>query len=1166
MRKQESANEEADWHDGAGFLKIASNKAGLLCDDVIARPPAWGASDVVQFYQRKGGASSVSNETLDNLALLPDGFAVFDRGGAPRADLTGTPADDIIQGTSGNDLIQGLGGDDWLFGNDGDDRLEGGDDDDALDAGAGSDLLYGGAGNDNLGDLSDTPGNEQFYGEDGHDTLFIEWNSGTAAQIVLLDGGTGNDFIDFFAPGHLLDQVTLIGGTGNDIISGYGGLNVTIDAGAGADRVILVMESTNFTVTLGADADRLRIATLDSGTVAVTDFAAGNGGDQLELLTLLDNVLDDWDEATNPFATGHMRLVQSGADTLVQIDRDAGGAAHGFVNLVTLRNVTAGALTAFNLGGFPSDGSVPPGQTITGTQFADFLSGNFGNDVISGLAGDDRIRGRAGNDQIDGGDDHDTLDGDEGDDVIHGGGGFDLLSGDAGDDLLYGDADEDRLDDSVSGDDQLFGGAGFDDLAVDRFDTSGPGDTILMDAGADGAIMRFASQRYVDIVGFQGSDVHDRITVYGGGTVTVDAGAGDDEINIGNLGGAVSLTLGAGTDSVYLTNILNGGLVTIQDFGGGPAGDRIYVQGLLSPYQLVQRGADTVLQVDLDDSGPGGFVDYALIRNTLAADFVLSSSQYLWTPGDQDDDPAIAVDDIIPAFEGAVYSGGSLLINDFDADGPGVSIAMVNGSAANLGQLITLASGAQLRVEANGDWSYHALGATFVPIPDFFSGASNLYYYDSFTYTLAGGGTATVTVQVQGADSDDILRGTAEGDVLFAGIGNDILLGGAGNDELNGGTGNDTLYGEGGGDIARGGTGNDVYVVESMADVTEEASGEGNDSIITSISYVLSSNQEIETLSTQTHAGTDDLFLTGNQYNNTLIGNAGDNIMNGVDGADTMLGLAGDDTYAIDNPGDLVVDGFGQGNDLVLTYLSHTLSNGNEIETLSTVFHQGTTAINLGGNDYNNTLIGNYGANYLNGNGGVDVMIGLNGDDTYVADNAADVVQEVAGGGADLLYSFVSYTLAAGQEVEIISTAVQGGATAINLTGNEFAQTIVGNAGANLIDGKAGNDVLYGLGGADTFAFTTALGAGNVDTLADFVAGTDKIGLDDAIFTAIGASLNASAFVIGTAAADADDRIIYNSATGALFYDADGNGAGAAVQFATLSQGLTLAASDFAMV
>ena len=79
--------------------------------------------------------------------------------------------------------------------------------------------------------------------------------------------------------------------------------------------------------------------------------------------------------------------------------------------------------------------------------------------------------------------------------------------------------------------------------------------------------------------------------------------------------------------------------------------------------------------------------------------------------------------------------------------------------------------------------------------------------------------------------------------------------------------------------------------------------------------------------------------------------------------------------------------------------------------------------------------------------------------------------------------------------------------------------------------------------------------------------GLDKIYLDNAVFGVLAdGALAAGAFRSGTAAADADDRIIYNSATGALFYDADGNGAGAAVQFATLSTGLALSASDFLVI
>lgn len=55
----------------------------------------------------------------------------------------------------------------------------------------------------------------------------------------------------------------------------------------------------------------------------------------------------------------------------------------------------------------------------------------------------------------------------------------------------------------------------------------------------------------------------------------------------------------------------------------------------------------------------------------------------------------------------------------------------------------------------------------------------------------------------------------------------------------------------------------------------------------------------------------------------------------------------------------------------------------------------------------------------------------------------------------------------------------------------------------------------------------------------------------------------ADSFFIGTAAIDASGRIIYNSASGALLYDVDGSGAGAASQVATLSAGLSLTNGDF---
>jgi Ca2+-binding RTX toxin-like protein len=115
-----------------------------------------------------------------------------------------------------------------------------------------------------------------------------------------------------------------------------------------------------------------------------------------------------------------------------------------------------------------------------------------------------------------------------------------------------------------------------------------------------------------------------------------------------------------------------------------------------------------------------------------------------------------------------------------------------------------------------------------------------------------------------------------------------------------------------------------------------------------------------------------------------------------------------------------------------------------------------------------------------------------------------------------------------------------------------------GQGGRDFLSGGKGSDTLRGGAGADWFVFDTALNAvSNVDTITDFQPGTDKLVLDDDIFTRLagtltGTALSAGNFVSGTVALDGDDYLVYDAATGALRYDADGNAGGAAIQFATL--------------
>lgn len=137
------------------------------------------------------------------------------------------------------------------------------------------------------------------------------------------------------------------------------------------------------------------------------------------------------------------------------------------------------------------------------------------------------------------------------------------------------------------------------------------------------------------------------------------------------------------------------------------------------------------------------------------------------------------------------------------------------------------------------------------------------------------------------------------------------------------------------------------------------------------------------------------------------------------------------------------------------------------------------------------------------------------------------------------------------------------------LAGND---TINGGAGDDVIDGGLGSDIVTGGIGADSFKFTSAL-KGNLDKITDFARGTDKLVLDDAIFTKLAAGeLNTNNFASTSETAGALDYLVAKSVqvdsvgSTALYYDADGSGKGAAIQFATLVGVTDLSASDFWIV
>lgn len=459
------------------------------------------------------------------------------------------------------------------------------------------------------------------------------------------------------------------------------------------------------------------------------------------------------------------------------------------------------------------------------------------------------------------------------------------------------------------------------------------------------------------------------------------------------------------------------------------------------------------------------------------------------------------------------------------------------------------------------------------------------------------------------------INGTGNGrvNILTGNRGNNTLLGLAGNDTLYGGEGDDILDGGIGTDTMDGGVGNDTYYVDNILDkINPEASSSPTeiDTVIASVKWTLANNLENLTL-----IGSGAINGTGNALANTMVGNTAANILSGglgndnLDGGagndtlnggngndiligglgiDTMVGGLGNDTYYVDSTDETITEasGTGSGVDTIMVGVSWNKVLSANVEKLiltgtDAINGQGnalantltgnTAANNLLGLAGNDTLIGNGGNDILNGGLGADNMTGGLGDDTYYVDNINDKTVEGAGTGTgiDTVLASITRTLAANVENLTLT-----GINAINGTGNGLNNTLIGNSANNILNGGLGNDTLDGGVGKDIFVFNTVLdAANNVDTIVSFIAADDTIRLDQTIFSSIeilGSLKDKGLFRASKTglAADGDDYILYNTNSGVLYYDADGNGTDSApVQFAILdNKPQNVTAADFVVV
>jgi Ca2+-binding RTX toxin-like protein len=381
-----------------------------------------------------------------------------------------------------------------------------------------------------------------------------------------------------------------------------------------------------------------------------------------------------------------------------------------------------------------------------------------------------------------------------------------------------------------------------------------------------------------------------------------------------------------------------------------------------------------------------------------------------------------------------------------------------------------------------------------------------------------------------GTNIDDFIR-VAANPVVNALGGNDFIIGANANDQLNGDDGNDVILGIAYAPTGFTGDGSSINPYK----FTSFNTASGNDT--------LNGGNGIDAI----YGGDGDDIINGgsgddsgtmpghddNSFVAGLFGGDGNDIINGEDGNDyieagsgknTVDGGIGSDTVHFNaNLADVQFNWSANG-DIAITGLESGVAFKTTIKNVESFSFNGAVKslaeikpIDINGNSKKNKLNGTANGEIMDGKKGNDTINGNDGDDKLIGGKGNDKLK--GGNGDDWLY------------------------------------------------GGKGKDTLTGSAGADTFVFNAKPTSANRDTLFDFLVADDTIALDNSVFTALtDGTLASTAFALGKKAADADDRIIYNSKKGEILYDVDGVGSKKAVVIAKIGTGLTITNDDFLVI
>ena len=927
--------------------------------------------------------------------------------------------------------------------------------------------------------------------------------AGSAGDDTIL-GNAGNDTLDGLAGNDSIE-----GGDGNDDLFGGVG-DDTLNGGAGNDR--LIIDSSTDRLQEAPEAGSLDIAI----TSASFRLAAGVEVERLIAGTFTTAGVFDNSQTTainlagNEFAqqvlgNAGSNVLDGGRNSNPALGDSLQGLAGDDTYIIRNSNDVISAA-------FGSETAANGNDTVyvsiadleaAGQAVATFNLGTLSNgQFIETLSAQDQSGTQ--NLSLTGNDQNQNVVGNQGNNTLAGGGGTDVLIGLGGNDTYVLTSTTETIQETTGSDTIVFAAG----------NTFAGTFTLAADVSVENITLGNG------VTNVTGNNLAQTIT----GTAAVETLAGG--------GGADTLIGGAGAD----TYIVSTSAVAITELATDADTDTVYYSGTTGGYDLAAG-------VAVENLVAGAGANFAAAIATTTNTYVVGNerSQVLY---------------------------GNAGNNILDGD---------RGTGTNVDTLAGGAGDDIYRVYAQSDVVderiYTALGT---PTAGSDAGGNDTVF-TSATYSLAA---ATVFGNVENLSVAD-QGGTTAGITL---TGNALANRIAGNNAANtiiGGAGADTLIGLGG---------SDIYTVDDAGDVVTEFGGGGTQDTINFATvagftaYTLAAGSEVDLI----NLGGNVVNVTGNELAQTIIGTGVAETLTGGGGADVLSGGGGIDVYNVADSAAVIVDNDGLAN--VVNFTGTTggidITDGQSIASITATgtFAVGAAGVFLVGNNAVQTITGGNGNDILNGQGGVggggggDTLVGGAGDDIYrvytsnlvgnaINNAVGDLITEGANAGNDIVYTSANYVL--GANVEQLVAADQANVTTLTLVGNGLNNVISGSNGNNVLVGAGGNDTLTGLGGADTFHFNQAVGAADADIIADFNgAQGDRISLDANIFSALGNTLDASEFQLGTIATATSTGqgpgvILYDQATGRLFYDADGAGAGAALLFATLSPGTALTAANF---